>query len=319
MSLTGKVALVTGASRGIGKGIALALAKQGARVYITGRSSAGTANTFRSGLDATASEVAGVAAHGGSCVAMVCDHGDDSAVEQVVGELFRKEGRLDVLVNNAFQGLDSPHAADGNLNEQPFWEKSFEHWDVFHRVGLRSHYIASAICARHWVKLGQPALIVNISSMAGLMYTFDVAYGIGKCAVDRLSADCAKELKAHKVAVVSLWPGAVATEAVVQNVAKGSDSSMNRATAHQSEGLFDVRESVEFSGRGIAALASDPAVMRFSGRVLMTPELAVEYGFTDVDGSVPWGSGDIMKLARKSMSSPPSQWRLPKKPAAAKL
>jgi len=300
MSCHGKVALVTGSSRGIGRGIALALAKEGACVYITGRKKADGV------LEKTEAEIKAAAAHGGSCKAMICDHNDDAAIEQLVENIFSQEKHLDILVNNAFSGGDVDPGTDQtkqDLGSQPFWSKPFKHWDNFHRVGLRCHYIATAVCARRWVPAGQRALVVNISSAAGFGHTWDVAYGVGKAAVDRLSADAAKELKEHGIAVVSLWPGAVATELVQGVIAQGGNSLTM-------DGLFAEMESVEFSGRGIAALAADPDNMRFTGKVVMTPNLAEEYKFTDVNGTLPWGK--FLPMLRKGMKFPPAMWVLPK-------
>lgn len=303
MACQGKLILVTGASRGIGRGIALACAKEGATVIITGRHKGGPrSDHLTGGLDATAAEITALGRSGGTCIPMVCDHDDDVAVENLVNKIFEIHGRLDVLVNNAYAGADY----QGDFAANSFWEKPLSQWDQCHRVGLRSHYVASSLCARHWVPKKQEALIVNISSAAGAGYVFDVSYGCGKAALDRLSADCARELKEHGVAVVSIWPGAVATEVVKKGREEGSK------TMNDERGIFNQMESVEFSGRGVVALAADPGRMRFSGKVVMTPELAEIYGFTDVDGSTPWGNDDFLKVVRKVMAGPPSMWKLPK-------
>jgi len=305
MSIAGKVALVTGASRGIGRGIALALAKEGATVIITGRQkSKATAEVAAGGLEATAAEINAAALSGGGCKAVFCDHADDASVEQVIADIFATEGHLDILVNNAFSGADS---GDGDLRGN-FWDRPLSHWDSFHVVGFRSNYTATVLAVRHWVKAGtRGPLVVNVSSVAGLRYFFDTAYGAGKMGVDRLTADSAHELKEHGVAVVSIWPGAVRTEVVERNLKAG--------TAENPEAFADM-ESAEMSGRGIAALAADPDVMRWTGKVALTPELGEEYGFTDTDGKIHWGFDDFMKMARKGMASPPKQWRLPKKQKA---
>lgn len=307
MTVAGKVALVTGASRGIGRGIALGLVKAGAKVVITGRFKAAAARSdgFPGGLDATAAELTAAAQNGGSCRALACDHADDAAVEAVFDNIFANEGRLDILVNNAFSGVDSK---GGDLRGN-FWDRPLSHWDSFHVVGLRSHYTATVLAVRRWVKIGatKGALVVNVSSAAGAGYVFDVAYGVGKMGVDRLTADSAKELGEHGVTVVSLWPGAVATEIVQANLKAG--------TAENPEAFTDL-ESPEMSGRAIVALASDPNMQRWTGKVCLNPELAEEYGFTDVDGKIHWGAGEFMKMMRKAMSYPPSQWQLPKKKKA---
>merc|ERR1712226_989808 len=171
------------------------------------------------GLDGTAAELSAAAQNGGSCRALACDHANDEAVEAVMDDIFATEGRLDILVNNAFSGVDSK---GGDLRGN-FWERPLSHWDSFHVVGLRSHYTASVLTVRRWVKTGtRGTLIVNVSSAAGCGYVFDVAYGVGKMGVDRLTADSAKELENHGVAVVSIWPGAVATEVVEKNLRQGT-------------------------------------------------------------------------------------------------
>mmetsp|Transcript_128206 Transcript_128206/g.256048 ORF Transcript_128206/g.256048 Transcript_128206/m.256048 type:complete len:311 (+) Transcript_128206:56-988(+) len=303
MAVAGKIALVTGASRGIGRGIAMALAKEGARVIITGRHMSGATRPdgMMGGLQGTAEDISAAAKGGGSCKAMVCDHADDNAVESLINEIFSTEGRLDILVNNAFSGVDS---GEGDLRGN-FWDRPVKHWDAFHVVGLRSHYTATVLSVRHWVRAGtRGALVVNISSAAGCGYVFDVAYGVGKMGVDRLTADSAKELENHGVAVVSIWPGAVATEVVEKNLREGK--------AKNPEAFTDL-ESPEMTGRAVVALASDPEVMRWSGKVTLTPELGEEYGFTDIDGKIHWGAGNFMKMMRQAMKFPPSQWQTPKK------
>jgi len=232
---------------------------------------------------------------------MACDHADDAAVERVINDIFVNRGRLDILVNNAFSGLDS----EGGDLRGKFWERPVSHWDSFHVVGLRSHYTATVLAARHWAKgsVGAP-LIINISSAAGFGYVFDVAYGVGKMGVDRLTADSAKELRELGVAVISVWPGAVKTEIVERNLQSGK-----LANPH----LFKDMESPEMTGQAVVALASDPDVMRWTGKVAMTPELAQEYGFKDKDGQVHWGADDFMKQIRKGMRFPPAQWSIPKK------
>jgi dehydrogenase/reductase SDR family protein 1 len=238
---------------------------------------------------------------------VICDHAKDSTVEKVIDDIFTQDGHLDILVNNAFSGVDS---GGGDLRGK-FWDKPFSHWDSFHVVGLRSHYIATVLAARRWAtgNAGMP-LVVNISSAAGFSYIMDVAYGVGKAGVDRLTADSAKEMKDLGVAVVSVWPGAVRTEVVEKNLKEGK--------AENPEVFADL-ESPEMTGRGIVALASDPQVMRWTGRVVLTPELAEEYGFTDTDGKVHWGAGDLFKTIRQGMQYPPSHWRPPKKSKGASI
>jgi NAD(P)-dependent dehydrogenase (short-subunit alcohol dehydrogenase family) len=261
------VAIVTGASRGIGKGCALELGAAGATVYVTGR----TRDASEASLPGTIGETAeGVSAAGGRGVAVRCDHRRDEQVEALFERVRKEEGRLDVLVNNAF--VIPPELTSG----RKFWEVPISNWDDMIDVGTRSAYVASVFAARRMVPAGR-GLIANISSSGAQKYAWHVAYGVGKCALDRLTADTAHELRPHGVAVVSLWPSLVLTERIQQNLAR-------------MPGLRKVKaESQRFTGRAVAALAADPEVLRHSGRALASRDLAVLYGFTDVDGSLPDG------------------------------
>ncbi|XP_038069912.1 dehydrogenase/reductase SDR family member 1-like [Patiria miniata] len=277
--LAGKVCLVTGASRGIGRGIALQLGKAGATVYITGRTldPTGTEGS-RGSLRETAEEVE---ARGGKCIPVQCDHADDEQVEKLFNRISQEQnGRLDLLVNNAYAAVKTLLACQG----KKFWETPPTLWDDVNTVGLRGHYIATWHAAQLMIPAKQ-GLIVNISSIAGLRYYLNVAYSVGKAACDRLATDCALEMKKHNVASVSLWPGAVKTEIFMDLVAATSDT-----TSKAGNTLINViknGESVEFSGKAVVHLASDPNIMKKSGRVLLSAELADEYGFTDIDGRSP--------------------------------
>jgi len=266
-ALAGRVAVVTGASRGIGLGCALELGAAGATVYVTGR-------TLRDGdaplPGSIASAAQAVDAAGGRGVAVACDHRDDDAVEALFARVQREHGRLDVLVNNAF--LIPPELTSG----RKFWEVPLSNWDDMIDVGTRSAYVASVFAARAMVP-ARRGLIANISSSGANKYAWHVAYGVGKAALDRLTADTAHELAPHGVAVVSLWPGLVLTERVAKVRAR-------------MPGLAHVKgETPRFTGRAVAALAADADVLRHSGRALASRELALAYDFRDVDGSLPDG------------------------------
>lgn len=281
--LAGKVALVTGASRGIGKGIALVLAEQGATVYVTGR----TVNEGDYYLPGT---VGGTAAEcdargrdsGGRGIAVACDHGDDGAVAALFARIAEEAGRLDILVNNAFT------LSDDLLEPKGFWEKplsNLEMWDV----GVKSNYVAAWHAAAIMVPQGT-GLIVAISGFAAVTYTYSVVFGTSKSAVDRMARDMAIELEPHGVASLTLWQGLTLTEKARDNLAKMGDRMT--ASITQMHG-----SSVEHPGRVIAALAADPQVMKRSGGEFVTAELAQEYGLTDVDGQV-------IQSARATRGSP---------------
>ena len=265
--LTGKVAVVTGGSRGIGKGCALELGAAGATVYVTGRTLEEGAAPLPGTVGATADEVTAL---GGQGIAVVCDHREDDQVAALFERLQKEHGRLDVLVNNAF--LIPPELTSG----KPFWEVPISNWDDMIGVGTRSAYVAS-VYAVPLMTTQKSGLIANISSSGALEYAWHVAYGVGKCALDRFTADAAHELRKHDVAVVSLWPGLVRTERTVRvgNAIPGLD--------------LDTAESSRFTGRAIAHLAADPKVMVKTGRAVASRALADEYGFTDIDGSLPAG------------------------------
>jgi NAD(P)-dependent dehydrogenase (short-subunit alcohol dehydrogenase family) len=265
--LYGKVALVTGASRGVGKGCALELGAAGATVYLTGRTLEEGTAPLPGTIGATAAEIE---QEGGQAVAVRCDHRDDAQVAAVFERIDREAGRLDVLVNNAF--LIPRELTQG----KPFWEVPISNWDDMLDVGTRSAYVASVYAAQRMVP-ARRGLIANISSSGAREYAWHVAYGVGKAALDRLTADTAHELRPHGVAVVSLWPGLVLTERLRPLVGKTDQLD------------FDGAESQRFTGRAVAALAADPDALERSGRAWPSRQLADEYGFTDVDGTLPKG------------------------------
>lgn len=268
-SLSGKVAVVTGASRGIGKGIALVLAEQGATVYVTGRTVSPGSYPLPGTVGQTAEECA---ARGGEGVAVQVDHGDDAQVAALFEQVARDEGRLDILVNNAFA------LPEDLTDREPFWDKplsNLEMWDV----GVRSNFVA----AWHAAKLMVPqrsGLIVAISGYTGVAYTYGVVFGTAKSAVDRMARDMAIELKPHNIASVSLWQGLTLTERAHRNLANIPHLQGAPATTMANG------SSVEHPGRVIAALAADPDVMARSGGTFITAELARDYGIVDIDGKV---------------------------------
>ncbi len=268
-SLSGKVAVVTGASRGIGKGIALALASEGATVYVTGR----TVTPGSSPLPGTVGETAAQCnSRGGTGVAVQVDHGRDDQVAALFERVEREQGRLDILVNNAFA------LPDDLTQPKPFWEKPLSNWEMID-VGVRSNFVAAWHAARIMAPQ-KSGLVVAISGYTGVAYTYSVVFGTSKSAVDRMARDMAIELKPYHVASISLWQGLTLTELAQRNLA--TIPGLKDGAATQPKDAC----SPEFPGRVIAALASDPDVMRHSGGTHITAELAREYGITDIDGKV---------------------------------
>jgi dehydrogenase/reductase SDR family protein 1 len=278
-ALSSRIALVTGASRGVGKGIALELGAAGATVYVTGRSAG--SRGLPGSVDETAAEIINL---GGRGIGVVCDHSDDSAVRALFERVRDEHGRLDVLVNNVYNA-----PASARWLGKPFWEAPAEAWDETFTIGVRSHYVASFLAAPLLFEAGG-GLLANVSSPGAVRYMHNVVYGVAKAAVDRMTADMAHELAPRSVAAVSIWPGIVNTE-LLQMIPRGADG--RRVLTLPGEGEFDLdqAESPRFAGRAVAALAADPGRMVWSGKAVYAADLAREYGFTDLDGRVPLPPG----------------------------
>ena len=286
--LAGKVCIVTGASRGIGKGIALQLAKNGAKVYITGRTLKPRPGATQYGsLTQTADQIH---SQGGQCFPVLCDHAKDKDVKQLF-QLVDKEndGQLDILVNNAYSPADWLFDNFGLR----FWEMPVGVWDESNNIGLRNHYMCAVYAARLMVRRNR-GLIVNVSSIGGLSgkMSFNAAYGIGKEACDRMAADCGRELQSSKVAFVSLWPCMVQTEFVTRMSKETAGDTDNDVTRRRQLGRQWIvnnkqREHQEFAGQCIVGLATDNAIMKKSGKILLTYDLGREYGLKDRKGYGP--------------------------------
>ncbi len=269
-SLSGKVAVVTGASRGVGKGIALGLGEAGVTVYVTGRTI--KEKTDAGKLGGTIFKTAeAVTAMGGKGIGIQCDHSNDVQVEAVFKQIAKESKKIDLLVNNAWAGYENMHEGRRFTYFKPFWEQPFWRWDAMFDAGVRAAYTSSAFAARMMTKK-KSGLIVNISYWSAQVYMSNTQYGVSKAAVDKMTEYMAHELKKFNVAVVSLYPGLVRTEGVLKN-AKYFDMSNS--------------ESPQFSGRVTAALAADPDIMKKSGKVLVAAQEALEYGIQDVDGKQP--------------------------------
>jgi NAD(P)-dependent dehydrogenase (short-subunit alcohol dehydrogenase family) len=270
VKLNGNVAVVTGASRGVGKGIALGLGEAGATVYVTGRTAQEGSDIEKLG-GTVFSTAEAVTAAGGKGIAVTCDHRDDAQVEKLFQRVLEDNGRMDILVNNAWGGYEQMEH-DGEFTWlKPFWSQPLWRWDAMFHGGVRAAYVASAFAARVMVEQ-ESGLIVNISFWAAQKYMANVAYGAAKSAVDKMTADMAHEAEEFNISVLSLYPGLVRTESILRN-AKYFDMSNS--------------ESPQFTGRVIAALANDPNILSKTGQVWVGAALAEEYGIQDIDGKQP--------------------------------
>lgn len=283
-SLSGKVALVTGATRGIGKGIALQLSQAGAFVYVTGRTLKPKGEGAGGSLHETVEEMK---ARGGDGAGIQCDHSKDEDIVNLFNRIdVEQNGQLDILVNNAYSAVNSIVTTIG----VPFWEQPMSTWDEVNNVGLRNHYLCTVLASQRMVPRKQ-GFIVNVSSAGGLRYLFNVPYGVGKEACDRMAKDCSIELKKHGVTFISLWPGAVRTEEILFHIDQGTFSKKSPMPGFSAEKMIksfkEDGESTEFAGKCIVALASEANVINKTGRILLTSELAVQYGIYDNDGSQP--------------------------------
>ncbi len=263
-SVKDKVALVTGASRGIGKGIALALGEQGATVYVTGR----TVGEGDRTIDTTARLVTEA---GGEGRAIQCDHGHDDQIASLFEKIRSDVGHLDILVNNVYRIPDPPAWGGG------FWDHPIHIWDDQVGIGLRAHYVASWYAAPLLFEAtSEGTAILNVSSPGGESYHFTSSYGAGKAGLDRLTADMAVELEPKGVAAVALYPGAVATEFIVD---AAKDRPMNLSEF----------QTPCFVGRAAVSLLAADDLMKRSGSIQWVEDLAEEFDLFDENGKRPPG------------------------------
>lgn len=260
------VVLVTGASRGIGKGIAVEFAHAGATVYLTGRTRREAGAELPGSIEQTADEIR---AAGGKAVAIACDHAIDADVRKVFDQIAAQVGRLDVLVNNA---CALPAALVG---EGGFWERSLDLADMF-GVGLRSTYVASCMAAPLMVRQ-KSGLIVNVSFYGANSYFHGPAYGAQKAGGDKMMQDMAVDLRPHRVAALSIWPGRVRTELNIQRW-RGKPGADERLAQY---------ETPEFTGRVLVSLCGHERLMDYSGHSIIAAEYAMANGICDIDGKQP--------------------------------
>ncbi len=260
-SLAGKVAVVTGSSRGIGRGTAVALGEAGATVYVTGRTSGDGELT----IERTAALVDEA---GGTGVAVRTDHGDDAQIAALFERVADEQGRLDILVNNVYKIPDPPAWGGG------FWDHPISIWDDQVGIGLRAHYVASWHAAPLLFAAGPGGLICNVSSPGGQSYHFSSSYGAGKAGLDRLTADMAIELEPHGIAAIALYPGSVSTEFIVEWSGKRETD-------------IEGAQTPLVVGRSIAALAAADDLLARSGSIQWVEDVGAEFGLVDEYGRPP--------------------------------
>lgn len=275
MSQQAPVAIVTGASRGAGRGIAIALGSHGCTVYVTGRSEKEGDASVSGTIYATAEEVTRA---GGKGIAVRCDHGDDAQVKALFEQVEREQGRIDILVNNAC-AIHDMLAAPGN-----FWEKPLAIGKMID-VGVKSGFSATWFAAPMMVKQGR-GLIVFTSAPGAVHYCFGPAYGAHKAGVDKMAADMAVDFNdaGVDVAALSIWMGSLTTERLLEMMA---------AEPEKFKHLEGTLETPELTGHVTWALYNDPELMKSSGKTLIGAELARQYGITDIGGKFPPSVRDL--------------------------
>ncbi len=265
-----KVALVTGATRGIGKGIAIALAKAGAIVYFTGRTEVEFQGAVNLGgcISATEKEIRD---NNGIGYGIKCDHTDDKQTNAVLESIIAEQGKIDILVNNVWGGYEYFNDGTPFWEENGFWTAPLSRFDKAFTSGVRAHYVTSYYTIPHMIN-NKTGLIVNISFWSAERNDMGVSYGMAKSATNKLTETMAYELNEHNISVVTIYPGLVRTESVL----KASE-------------YFDLSnsESPEFIGMAIAALASDNNILKKSGLKMTASQIAIDYGYTDIDGKQP--------------------------------
>jgi NAD(P)-dependent dehydrogenase (short-subunit alcohol dehydrogenase family) len=260
------VAVVTGASRGAGKGIAIALGSHGCTVYVTGRSQ----KTGDAPLPGTIFETAeAVNAAGGRGIPVCVDHADDDQAKALFDRVRAEQGKLDILVNNAFAAHDQMTAPG------KFWEKPLSLVNMW-EVGLRGSYVSSYYAAP---LLSEGGLIVFTSAPGARHYVFGPTYGVHKAGMDKMAADMAVDFRDNGVACISIWMGALLTERMAQMLAQDP----KKYSFLKPEDM----ESPEFTGHIIWALYNDPAKMESSGKAVIGAEKALEFGIVDRAGIQP--------------------------------
>jgi NAD(P)-dependent dehydrogenase (short-subunit alcohol dehydrogenase family) len=277
VQLQNAVALVTGASRGAGRAIALELGAAGATVCVTGRSvdAGATTDNLPGTIHETAREVT---ERGGRGIAVRCDHTIDAEVEALFRQLADTHGRLDVLVNNVWGGYEDSQCRP--LPFVPFWEQPLQQWDRMFTAGVRAHLTASRLAVPLMLPQKRGLIATTTANLEPLPYLRNIFYDMAKNAVARMTRSMALELRDHGIAAVAVAPGFMRTERIVE--------AFRRAGAEAAlDGPGGPGETPFYLGRAVVALTKDDRVLEKSGQLLEVGALAREYGFTDLNGRQP--------------------------------
>jgi NAD(P)-dependent dehydrogenase (short-subunit alcohol dehydrogenase family) len=285
-ALRDRIAIVTGASRGAGRGIAVELGAAGATVYVTGRStrtSAATtydaylAHTGLAAMPGTIDDTAdAVTAAGGRGIAVRCDHTSPAQVHELFARVEHDQGRIDILVNNAWGGHETFTIESLNM---PFWEQSLDNWKSMFDHGVRNHVIACQAAAPQFIRQKHGLIVTTTYWDRGRYVKGNMFYDLAKATMNRLAFAVAEELEPHGVTSLAVSPGWMRTELILAGFKTDEDHW------HEVPPLART-ESPRYLGRAVAALAADPDVRKKAGGVHSVGDLAVEYGFTDIDGRV---------------------------------
>jgi len=270
------IAVVTGASRGAGAGIARALGAHGCTVYVTGRTSDSSSASATGTIEETAARVT---AAGGTGIAVAVDHSDDAQVEALFEQIRAQHGRIDILINNA------AIIRDEMMGRTKFWDESLSVIDTLN-VGLRSSYVATVYAAPLMIPQGK-GLVAFSSSSGAVHYAFGPAYGVPKAGTDKMAADMAYDFREYGIAAISIWMGSLLTERVRTIIARSPEKHGH---------ILDTAETPELTGHVIWALYSDPDLMALSGQTVIGAELAKKYGITDEDGRQPPSYRDMFDV-----------------------
>ena len=272
--LRGKVALVTGASRGAGRGIARVLAEQGVTIYVTGRRTRENPHPEFEGctIDDTVDQIN---ERGGKGIGVQVDHTDDEQVAALFDRINREQGRLDILVNNIWGGYED----DMDTFLDGFWKQPLARLDKMYHAGIRAHFSASQHAAKIMIPQ-KSGLIINTTFWDEDKYISNLPYDLAKAAINRMAYDMAYELHDFNIAAIALSPGWMRTEVILAHHSPGNKTTDTEFDFEH----WEITESIEYIGRAVAALATDLAVMEKSGQTLTVGGVAKEYGFVDIDG-----------------------------------